>query len=118
VSVRILLADDQPLIRAGFRMLLKEQPDISVISEAADGAEAVFRVVERERGTEQPELHRHGICEHPGGRPDYVFSIGMRTPRRATRQPAGLAGPPVQTSQLWAGSGRAYVPCSKRQVGG
>ena len=41
MSVRVLLADDQPLIRAGFRMLLEEQPDISVIGEAADGAEAV-----------------------------------------------------------------------------
>jgi DNA-binding NarL/FixJ family response regulator len=41
MSVRVLLADDQPLIRAGFRMLLEEQPDISVVGEAADGAEAV-----------------------------------------------------------------------------
>ena len=41
MSVRVLLADDQPLIRAGFRMLLEEQPDITVIGEAADGAEAV-----------------------------------------------------------------------------
>jgi DNA-binding NarL/FixJ family response regulator len=41
MSVRVLLADDQPLIRAGFRMLLEEQPDISVIGEAADGTEAV-----------------------------------------------------------------------------
>jgi DNA-binding NarL/FixJ family response regulator len=40
MSVRVLLADDQPLIRAGFRMLLEEQPDIAVIGEAADGAEA------------------------------------------------------------------------------
>jgi hypothetical protein len=65
VSVRILLADHQPLIRAGFRMPLKEQPDISVIGEAADGAETAFRVVERERGTEQPQLHRHGIRNPP-----------------------------------------------------
>ena len=67
MSVRYLLAGDQPPIRAGFRMLLKEQPDISVIGKATDGAEAVFRVVERERGTEQPQLHRHGIREHLGG---------------------------------------------------
>ena len=41
MTVRVLLADDQPLIRAGFRMLLEEQPDITVIGEAADGAEAI-----------------------------------------------------------------------------
>jgi DNA-binding NarL/FixJ family response regulator len=41
MSVRVLLADDQPLIRAGFRMLLEDLPDIAVIGEAADGAEAV-----------------------------------------------------------------------------
>lgn len=41
MSVRVLLADDQPLIRTGFRMILEEQPDITVIGEAAGGAEAV-----------------------------------------------------------------------------
>jgi DNA-binding NarL/FixJ family response regulator len=41
MSIRVLLADDQPLIRAGFRMLLEEQPDITVIAEAADGDEAI-----------------------------------------------------------------------------
>ncbi|GAA3384099.1 response regulator transcription factor [Cryptosporangium minutisporangium] len=39
--VRVLVADDQPLIRAGLRGVLESQPDISVVGEAADGAEAV-----------------------------------------------------------------------------
>jgi DNA-binding NarL/FixJ family response regulator len=38
---RVLLADDQALVRAGFRALLSAQPDIEVTAEAADGAEAV-----------------------------------------------------------------------------
>ena len=38
---RVLLADDQGLVRAGFRALLDAQPDIEVVGEAADGAEAV-----------------------------------------------------------------------------
>lgn len=38
---RVLLADDQALVRAGFRALLSAQPDIDVVGEAADGAEAV-----------------------------------------------------------------------------
>jgi DNA-binding NarL/FixJ family response regulator len=36
-----MVADDQGLVRAGFRMILEAQPDIEVVAEAADGAEAV-----------------------------------------------------------------------------
>ncbi|MUL42106.1 response regulator transcription factor [Streptomonospora sp. PA3] len=39
--IRVLLADDQALVRAGFRALLDSAPDISVAAEAADGREAV-----------------------------------------------------------------------------
>ncbi|PZG44819.1 DNA-binding response regulator [Spongiactinospora gelatinilytica] len=39
--IRITLADDQGLVRAGFRALLDAQPDMVVVAEAADGAEAV-----------------------------------------------------------------------------
>ena len=44
--IRVLLADDQALVRAGFRMILKAEPGIEVVGEAADGAEAVGRVRE------------------------------------------------------------------------
>ncbi|MFD7917653.1 response regulator [Streptomyces sp. NPDC059740] len=39
--VRILLVDDQALLRAGFRMVLDAQPDMEVVAEAADGAQAL-----------------------------------------------------------------------------
>jgi DNA-binding NarL/FixJ family response regulator len=39
--VKVLLADDQALVRAGFRVLLDVEDDITVVGEAADGAEAV-----------------------------------------------------------------------------
>jgi DNA-binding NarL/FixJ family response regulator len=42
--ITVLLADDQALIRAGFRMLLAGEPDIEVIGEAANGGEAVAQV--------------------------------------------------------------------------
>jgi DNA-binding NarL/FixJ family response regulator len=38
--ISVVLADDQALVRAGFRALLDAQPDITVVGEAADGAEA------------------------------------------------------------------------------
>jgi DNA-binding NarL/FixJ family response regulator len=41
MSVRVLLADDQALLRAGFRMVLEAQDGITVVGEASDGAEAV-----------------------------------------------------------------------------
>ncbi len=39
--IRVLLADDQDLVRAGFRMILATEPDVQVVGEASDGAQAV-----------------------------------------------------------------------------
>ncbi|MGW0231031.1 response regulator [Actinopolymorpha singaporensis] len=39
--VRVLLVDDQPLLRTGFRMILESEPDIAVVGEAGDGQKAV-----------------------------------------------------------------------------
>jgi len=41
--IRVLIADDEALIRAGLRALLDMEPDITVVGEAADGREAVTR---------------------------------------------------------------------------
>ncbi len=41
MSIRILLVDDQPLLRMGFRMILSAEPDLQVVGEAGDGAAAV-----------------------------------------------------------------------------
>jgi DNA-binding NarL/FixJ family response regulator len=41
MTVRVILVDDQPLLRLGFRMVLGGEPDIEVIGEASDGAAAV-----------------------------------------------------------------------------
>ena len=44
--IRILLADDQPLIRSGIRALLEAEDDIEVVGEAADGQQAVALAIE------------------------------------------------------------------------
>jgi DNA-binding NarL/FixJ family response regulator len=41
VAIQVLVADDQPIIRTGLRMMLEAQPDIEVVGEAVDGREAV-----------------------------------------------------------------------------
>jgi DNA-binding NarL/FixJ family response regulator len=46
VTIRILLVDDDPLLRLGFRLVLESQPDLSVVGEAPDGATAVRRTAE------------------------------------------------------------------------
>lgn len=43
MTIRVLVADDQALVRAGFRMIIDAQEDMCVVAEAADGREAVER---------------------------------------------------------------------------
>ena len=40
-KIRVLLADDHTLIRAGLRLVVEPQPDLTVVGEANDGREAV-----------------------------------------------------------------------------
>ncbi|GAA2400594.1 response regulator [Nonomuraea africana] len=44
--IRVLLADDQTLVRAGFRSILSDEDDLEVVGEAANGAEAVAKARE------------------------------------------------------------------------
>ncbi len=42
--IRVLIADDQALVRAGFKMILEAEPEIQVVGEAEDGVEAVEKI--------------------------------------------------------------------------
>ena len=46
MPIKILIADDHGVIRAGLRALLAEIPDLSVVGEASDGSEAIAKVLE------------------------------------------------------------------------
>jgi DNA-binding NarL/FixJ family response regulator len=76
-AIRVLLADDQALVRDGFRSIIEREDDLVVVAEAGDGAEAVAAA----RRT----------------RPDVVL-MDLRMPRLggldATRQLLGQPGPP------------------------
>ncbi|MFD4604304.1 response regulator [Streptomyces sp. NPDC058464] len=48
MTIRVLLADDQALLRSAFRVLVDSEPDMEVVGEASDGAEAVRLTEERE----------------------------------------------------------------------
>jgi DNA-binding NarL/FixJ family response regulator len=48
LEARILLADDHPVVRKGLRLILDCEPDLAVVAEASDGAEAVQQALDQE----------------------------------------------------------------------
>jgi DNA-binding NarL/FixJ family response regulator len=132
VSIRVLLADDQALVRGGLRKIVETEPDMAVVAEAADGLQAVDAArasrpdVARARHPHAaPGRHRGGAADHraagPGGArvlmlttfglDDYVFS--------ALR--AGASGFMLKDARprSWSrrsASWRAAPRCSRRAV--
>ena len=53
-ATRILVADDHAIVRHGLRLLLDREPDLTVVAEAADGAQAVDLAPGRQRGPGHP----------------------------------------------------------------
>ena len=92
MSIRILICDDQALVRAGFRKLLESEPEIEVVGEAEDGLQAVELVRRRS--------------------PDLVL-MDIRMPRldgiEATRRIVAEPGPSVRVLMLTTFGNDQYV---------
>ena len=98
--IRVVIADDQVLMRAGFRMIFEAEPDIELAGEASDGAEAV-RVARATSpdvvimDVRMPGLNgieatpgRRRRPGHPGDHADDLRHRRVRVRRAAGRGPA------------------------------
>ncbi|MDP9092146.1 MAG: response regulator transcription factor [Actinomycetota bacterium] len=75
MTIRVLLADDQALLRHGFKLIIDAQPDMDVVGEAADGAQAIVRAATlkpdvvlmdiRMPGTDGIDATRHIAAQQP-----------------------------------------------------
>jgi DNA-binding NarL/FixJ family response regulator len=61
VPIRVILVDDQQLVRAGFRMVIDSQPDLTVVAEASDGADAVRVVTANEADVVLMDVRMPGL---------------------------------------------------------
>jgi DNA-binding NarL/FixJ family response regulator len=95
--VRILLADDHAMVRAGVRLLLSRLPDVEVVGEAGDGARALELIAERHPdvalidvsmpGLDGIETARRALRLHPGLR---VIMLSMYGDGRYVREALAL----------------------------
>ena len=111
--IRVLVADDQALVRGGVRMIVEAQPDMEVAGEAADGAEAVELARRTRPDVVLMDIRMPGRRRHRG-RPPAARATRRSTPRcsssrrstrtssstrRCARAPAGFllkSAPPEQ----------------------
>ena len=86
MTTRVLIVDDQSLVRAGFRLILESQPDFAVVGEAPDGEQAVASM-------QQTSAFDHTanriLLSHQSGRgpPESTFSLSPSSGYFAAQPP-------------------------------
>ena len=76
MKIRVLIADDHSLVRAGLKSLIAAQPDIELVAEAADGAQAVEKAIET-----QPDVVLMDLTMPKYGGIPAITSIRQACPR-------------------------------------
>jgi DNA-binding NarL/FixJ family response regulator len=79
VTIRVLVVDDQALVRAGIRMLLDTQADLEVVGEAADGAEAISAAAELTPDVVLMDIRMPGVDGIEATR--CIVALGTAAPR-------------------------------------
>ncbi|MFG3225519.1 response regulator [Kitasatospora sp. NPDC048194] len=82
--IRVVLVDDQPLIRTGLRVLIADAPDLEVVGEAGSGAEAVELVARLRPDVAVMDIR---MRPQPGGREVPPVMDGIEATRRITADP-------------------------------
>ena len=112
MTVRVLIADDQALVRAGFQMILDAEDDIEVVGEAADGREAV-EVARRAQARRRPDGHPHAGAGRHRGDARIVAARGRAARRGCSCSPRSTS---TSTSTRRCAPGRA-ASCSRTAAG-
>jgi DNA-binding NarL/FixJ family response regulator len=79
VTIRVVIVDDQHLVRAGFRMILDTQPDIEVVGEATNGADAVAVVQSGDADVVLMDIRMEGVDGIEATRRIMAGAVAART---------------------------------------
>ncbi|WP_079404655.1 response regulator [Streptomyces sp. 3211] len=84
MAIRVVIADDQDMVRTGFRMILESQPDIEVVADVVDGEEALAAVAEHRPDVllldiRMPRLDGLEVTRRLSGTPDAPHIVIVTT---------------------------------------